>query len=74
VKTSQHDLPYWQVTDNASARVTDGRRFAAMTTGDRPGNPKDYRPITDKTYAYSNENVRKEHISKSVLYRFVFPN
>ncbi|KAJ7497218.1 hypothetical protein FB451DRAFT_220916 [Mycena latifolia] len=61
VKTSRHPLPYWQITDNASARASDGRRVAAMSVGDRSvAASTDYRDISDKTYTYSNENVRKE--------------
>jgi hypothetical protein len=68
VKAAQHNLPYWQVNDSASARATDSRRFAAMTVGDRSATPgSDYRDITDKKYNYSNQDVRREYDTKFVL-------
>ncbi|KAJ7096400.1 hypothetical protein C8R44DRAFT_812947 [Mycena epipterygia] len=61
VKTSQQDLPYWQVNDMARARAADssGRRFAAMSVGNRAAAaPGDYRNITERKYAYANQDVR----------------
>ncbi|KAJ6593825.1 hypothetical protein B0H19DRAFT_1246570 [Mycena capillaripes] len=65
-KAARHNLPYWQVNDSASARASD-RRFSAMTVGNRSSiSGSDYRDLTDKKYAYSNQNVRKEYNSKDV--------
>ncbi|KAJ7132828.1 hypothetical protein C8R43DRAFT_1023565 [Mycena crocata] len=66
VKSSQHNLPYWQVADAGKARAADGRRFAAMTVGNRGRGQtaSDYQDITDKKFAFSNMDIRKEYESK----------
>ncbi|KAJ7326398.1 hypothetical protein DFH08DRAFT_1084948 [Mycena albidolilacea] len=68
VKSAQHNLPHWQVTDSSSARATDSRRFVAMSVGDRSAANPEYRNITRTKFAYSNENVRKDYNSAGPQY------
>ncbi|KAJ6499377.1 hypothetical protein C8R45DRAFT_114226 [Mycena sanguinolenta] len=64
-KLAAHNPPHWQVSDNANARANDSRRFAAKTVKSRSAS--EYRMITTTKFAYSNENVRKDYESRSVL-------
>ncbi|KAJ7045436.1 hypothetical protein C8F04DRAFT_1227643 [Mycena alexandri] len=66
VKAAQHRFPHWKVSDDASARASDGRRFAAMSVGSRSTTGSDYRNITDRNFSYANDNVRKDYDSASV--------
>lgn len=69
LKQAQHDMPYWQVDDKASARTAE-RRFAAMSVGNRAA-PSSFRNITDKEYGVSNDSIRTEYDLKSVLHAFI---
>ncbi|KAJ6475292.1 hypothetical protein C8R47DRAFT_1142940 [Mycena vitilis] len=70
VKAAQHNLPYWQVNDSASARATDSGRFPTMTAGNRPVPGSDYRNVTVKKFAYSNHDVRKDYDSNKDAPKF----
>ena len=63
VKVARSNTPYWQINDRANAKSSGVRRFAAMSVGFS----SDYRNITDKKYAYVNENVRKDYDAKLVI-------
>ncbi|KAF7376079.1 SMC hinge domain-containing protein [Mycena sanguinolenta] len=62
-KLAKHNPPHWQVSDSASARANDSRRFAIKTVGSR--SVSEYRMITTTNFAYSNENVRKDYESSA---------
>ncbi|KAJ7783054.1 hypothetical protein B0H16DRAFT_1495176 [Mycena metata] len=62
VKSAQHRLPHWQVSDDANVRASGGRRFAAMSVGSRSTTGSDYRNITDRVISYANDDVRSASV------------